>query len=126
MLEHFTLTTADFDVKSNSVYVNTGVTNKTPGMLLIWAEWCGHCQRFKPTFERLQQRFGKNFPLLSIEDSELSRDDSVKRSLNFRGYPTMKFFDQHGKIIGDYTGDRDEESVLKHVCNVFHHCISYH
>lgn len=126
MLEQFRLTPRDFNVKAQDVYINPQRTKRSPGMLLIWAEWCGHCQRFKPTFTNLQRRFGKEFPCLSIEDADLGETDDLKRALNFRGYPTIKFFDQHGKIIGDYSGDRDEDALMKHVCNVFHHCMSYH
>ncbi len=125
MLNNYKITSNNFMVKGNVLYIDSNITDKKPGMLLIWAEWCGHCQRFKPTFSKLQKELGSSFPLLSIEDTDLS-DDNIKSLLNFRGFPTIKFFDQHGKIIGDYSGDRSESSILKHVCNVYHHCIGYH
>jgi thiol-disulfide isomerase/thioredoxin len=125
MLDNYKVKSTNFVVRGNSLYIDTNITNKNPGMLLIWAEWCGHCQRFKPTFSKLQKKLGSSFPMLSLEDNDLT-DNNIKSSLDFRGFPTIKFFDQHGKIMGDYTSDRNESSILKHVCEVYHHCISYH
>ena len=40
--------------------------------------------------------------------------------------PTIKFFDQSGKIIGEYQGDRSKGDLLKQVCKTYHHCVRYH
>lgn len=117
------LTPNDFSIKGNNVYINK---NKNPGMLLIWADWCGHCQRFKPTFNEMCKKLGDEFPCISIEDSELGKDKNLAKSLNFRGYPTIKFFDQNGKIVADYTSERSEKPLYDHICKFYHHCISYH
>lgn len=117
------LRSEDFKITKNGVYINSH--KATPGLLLIHADWCGHCQRFKPTFIELSQELGSTFRCLSIEDSDM--DDDLKRSLNFSGYPSIKFFDQSGKIIADYNGnDRMKTTILKHICDVYHHCIKYH
>ena len=120
------LKSSDFKVTKNGVYVNQKVNGGNPGMLLIFANWCGHCQRFKPTFNELCKELGNDFPCTSIEDSNLD-DNDLKTALDFKGYPTIKFFDQNGKIIGDYNkGDRSKQAMLDHICDLYHHCISYH
>ena len=120
------LKSSDFKVTKNGVYVNQKVNGGNPGMLLIFANWCGHCQRFKPTFNELCKQLGDEFSCTSIEDSNLD-DNDLKTALNFKGYPTIKFFDQNGKIIGDYNkGDRSKQAMLDHICDLYHHCISYH
>ena len=48
------LKSSDFKVTKNGVYVHQKVNGGNPGMLLIFANWCGHCQRFKPTFNELK------------------------------------------------------------------------
>ena len=121
------LTAKNFKVdKQGVVYVDTSITKGNPGMLLIWATWCGYCVSFKPTYNDISMKLSSEFPCLSIEDSQLTGYDSLKSALNFKGYPSIKFFDQNGKIIGDYTGARDENSLLKSICNSYHHCITYH
>ena len=121
------LTHTDFIVNKNGVYLNKQIGGGNPGMILIWADWCGHCQRFKPTFNQLRIQLGKEFPCVSIEDSELKQDENLISALNFQGYPTIKFFDQNGKIIGEYNkGDRSKDAMLNHICEVYHHCMQYH
>jgi thiol-disulfide isomerase/thioredoxin len=125
-MEGLQLTSSDFKVTKNGVYVHSKVNGGNPGMLLIFANWCGHCQRFKPTFNQLCKQLGEDFPCTSIEDSNLD-DANLKNALDFKGYPTIKFFDQNGKIIGDYNkGDRSKQALLDHICELYHHCISYH
>lgn len=120
------LKSSDFKVTKNGVYVNQKVNGGNPGMLLIFANWCGHCQRFKPTFNELCKQLGDEFSCTSIEDSNLD-DNDLKTAFDFKGYPTIKFFDQNGKIIGDYNkGDRSKQAMLDHICDLYHHCISYH
>lgn len=113
-----------FSEKLNGVYINVNKVNKNPGMLLIHATWCGHCVRFLPTFNELSDYVGKDFTCASIESEEIT--DNLKNMLDFRGFPTIKFFDQTGRIIGDYNGNRDKDDILKHICNVYHHCFYNH
>jgi thiol-disulfide isomerase/thioredoxin len=120
------LKSSDFKITNKGVYVNSRITRGNPGLLLIHANWCGHCQRFKPTFNQLCQQLGDDFPCTSIEDTNLD-DDNLKKALDFKGYPSIKFFDQSGKIINEYQGgNRSKDALLSHICDVYHHCIKYH
>ncbi len=116
----------NFQVVGDKVLLDINVSKRKPGLLLIHADWCGHCKRFQPIFDELHTQLGDDFPLLSIEDSDLKQNQELIGALNFRGYPTIKFFDQTGKIMGDYTGDRTKAALVKHICQVFHHCIKFH
>jgi thioredoxin-related protein len=120
------LTTNDFKSNSDGVYINTNITKRNPGMLFIFANWCGFCHRFKDTFNELQQQLGSDFPLVSLEDVELKKNTKLSDSLNVQGFPTIKFFDQNGKIVSDYNKNRDKATILQHICKVYHHCINYH
>jgi thiol-disulfide isomerase/thioredoxin len=121
----FNLTTKDFKINNGNVHVKT---NGNPGLLLIHASWCGHCKNFTPTYQELCRKLNKNgdsFPCLAIENEELKKDGgSLSDALGVEGYPTLKFFDQHGKIVGDYNGNRQEAHLLDTICKVYHHCIT--
>ena len=119
---------SDFKItQDNTVYVKT---NGNPGILLVHATWCGHCKHFVPTFKQISQKLNKNsvtYPCLAIESEYLNKDGGVLASaLGIEGFPTIKFFDQYGKIIGDYNGARDESNILDNICKVYHHCINDH
>ena len=115
------LTKGDFKVNNDGVYVNN---INTPGMLLIWGDFCSHCHRFLPTFNELCDDLGSDFICSSIESEEITND--LRTALNFKGFPTIKFFDQNGKIIGEYSGSRNKENILEYICDVYHHCYKYH
>jgi thiol-disulfide isomerase/thioredoxin len=91
-----------------------------PSMLLIRANWCGHCVRFLDFYKKMAKRLGKTFPLHSIEDTHINKD--LGQALNFKGYPTIKFIDAKGYIMEDYKGERTEEAILAKICQVYHKC----
>lgn len=116
-----TLDASSFKLTGGKLHIK-GVNQ--PGMLLIHADWCGHCKTFKPVYRQLDKKLnssGNAFPLLAIEDTYITKQ--LATALNFRGYPTIKFIDSNGKIIGDYEGPRELESLLSKICEVYHKCV---
>jgi thiol-disulfide isomerase/thioredoxin len=122
------LKSSDFQKYKNSVYINNNSISKTPGILLVWATWCGHCTRFKPIYQELARKLGNDFQTAAIEHSELQKSPSLSSDLDVQYFPTIKFFDQHGKIIATYPDgeERDIPTILKHICKTYHHCIMHH
>jgi thiol-disulfide isomerase/thioredoxin len=116
------LKTSDFKIAKNGVYINN---LNQPAMLLIWASWCGHCHRFIPNFNEICNKLGDKFPCLSIESEELNKSSKLNQALDFKGFPTIKFIDQNGKIIEDYDGDRSKSGILTHICEVYHKCYQF-
>ena len=117
------LNSRSFKIGKGGLYINNKNDNKI-GMMLIWADWCGHCVRFKPDYIKLSQMLNSNkitFPMYSIESTVIEQGDSqFKKNLNFRGFPTIKFIDPSGKILEDYTGGRDIGSLLRAICDKHH------
>lgn len=111
-------------LKSHDFYPNGRIknphviVNNKPGMLLVKAEWCGHCKRFMPTFERLNRRLGNNFPCVYIDESDMTGE--LARELNVRGFPTIMFFDKYGRIIEHYNGSRDENQLIQKIDEMYH------
>jgi thiol-disulfide isomerase/thioredoxin len=112
----------DFTIKGSNVYVNKCDGN--PGMLFIHATWCGFCTKFVSTFNDIADSIGKDFCCASIESEELN--DKLSNVLKIQGFPTIKFFDQNGKIIGEYNKERNKKTILTEICQVYHHCVSKH
>jgi thiol-disulfide isomerase/thioredoxin len=65
-------------------------------LVLVYADWCGHCQRFKPMMEQLE-----NIPERSIQTARI-RDDvfpkSPLASAKIEGYPTLMLVEKNGKV----------------------------
>ena len=112
------LKTRDLKIKGDSVVIS-GVTE--PGMVLIWAGFCGHCTRFKPVYNELDKKIGKGFTMLALEDKQIG-GAVMANAIGLQGYPTIKFVDQNGKIGTEYTGSRSMKDLLQHVCKHYHKC----
>jgi thiol-disulfide isomerase/thioredoxin len=115
-LKGYKLTANNFKIKNGKVFVNSN----TPGMLLCWADYCGHCHRFFPTFNEIFDTVSKGYICASIESKELN--ESLSSALNIKGFPTIVFFDSTGMIIGQYSGDRSKNDLLDTICKVYHYC----
>jgi hypothetical protein len=76
-----------------------------------------------PTFQKLAAKLGSSYPCVAIEHSELAENNRLSTALDFSGFPTIKFFDQSGRIIGEYSGNRSESDLLQHICKMYHHCV---
>ena len=106
----------DFIIVGNTAVLKTNVTKSLPGMLLIYADWCGHCTRFKPVFNKLCSAVGRDFVCASIENEKLEQSPKLSSALNFSGFPTIKFFDDKGNIVGDYpSSNREFDAVLGYI-----------
>jgi thiol-disulfide isomerase/thioredoxin len=112
------LQSSDFNVNNQGTFVK-GMGGK-PGILLVFSNGCGHCTRFKPTFAQLDSRIGRDFNVVALEDKNMS--SQIATSLGIQGYPTLKFFDKSGKIVGEYSGDRSLNSLLEYICKFYHAC----
>ena len=83
---------------------------KGPCVVVIHANWCGHCKTLMPKFENEiveSSNFNKELEGLltlgSIEESEY--DDAAKKSFGeVDGYPTVRYirFSQHGKPMTSF------------------------
>ena len=116
------LTSRDFKLQNGNVYVTKN--NGNPGMLLIWWVACGHCHHFIPTFNEIADTIGSDFVCMSIESESITPD--LSSALGVQGYPSIRFFSQDGKIIGEYNKERKKDTILKEICQVYHHCYERH
>lgn len=116
-----------FTIKKDGVYINHPGSIGTPGMLFIWANFCSHCHTFIPRYKKIAKYLGDEFKCMAIENGQL-KDNKLSDALEIKHFPTIKFFDQNGKIIGTYPSNepREIDPILKYVCNVYHHCTMYH
>jgi glutaredoxin len=80
---------------------------------LYYADWCGHCQRFKPTWEGLKKIFDKN----NIEYSEFedTKDEKVIENAKITGFPTI-MIEKDGNSY-QYDGERSPDAII-HELNI--------
>ena len=87
------------------------LNNSKKKVMLFHANWCGHCEDFKPTWEKLTKYFHDNN--IEYSDHEAS-DKNIMNKYSIKGFPTIKI-QTNNNIISDYTGTRDYDSIVKAV-----------
>lgn len=66
--------------------------------VLIYANWCGHCQMLKPKWEEAKTMLNDNVSVIEIEDSDPYKHDKIEmlnnglngpQKVEVMGYPTL-------------------------------------
>ncbi len=66
-------------------------------IVLIYADWCGHCQTFKKNiWSKLKSMSGRRLPLASVREDQFPKT-SIS-SAKIKGYPTVIVVDKNKKI----------------------------
>lgn len=66
-------------------------------LVFVYADWCGHCQRFKPSMSALE-----SLPNRTIQTARVRDDVFPSSSLNsipVEGYPTLMLVDTKGNAV---------------------------
>lgn len=80
------------------------------------AEWCGHCKKAMPEFEKLVAASPIALPngnkaIVKMLDSDANKDEL--KEFNVRGFPTI-FVSANGKRR-EYPGDRTFDGVMEYI-----------
>jgi thiol-disulfide isomerase/thioredoxin len=57
-------------------------------LVLVYADWCGHCRSFKPDWKSLEAMPDRNVPMVAIND-EMFPKSPLKSMMKIDGYPTV-------------------------------------
>lgn len=87
-------------------------------VLLLYVDWCPHCENFKPEWKKLEALNGTKMnnktvevKAVNCEGSEVEKE--VANDLGVEGYPTIKVMTKNN--VEDYNGARDEASIKNHL-----------
>lgn len=75
-----------------------------PHMVIIYADWCGHCQRAEPVLTKLANKVDGKATVYVIDESDYTGNAA-------KGYPTIKIV--KGGVATDYEGEREVEPMEK-------------
>jgi len=92
---------------------------KGPCVIVIHAEWCGHCKDFMPVYNNEIVK-SKNFDeelkdlltLSSVEEKEYSNSKDLFGEID--GYPTIRYitFDEDGKPLKDNNNNNNNNGTI--------------
>jgi len=83
-----------------------------PMVVWIYADWCGHCQMFLPTWRSLVSS-AKNISFVAIDGASdaFLKDSKTSTYPKVTGYPTIWLFAKGGQVPITYRGQRSSESI---------------
>jgi len=74
--------------------------SKDPILVDFWAEWCGPCQQYGPTFQMVSKEFGDRVQFLKV-NTEKEQDLSAR--LGIRGIPATVLI-KDSKVVDSVSG----------------------
>jgi|APSaa5957512576_1039674.scaffolds.fasta_scaffold45575_2 thiol-disulfide isomerase/thioredoxin len=95
----------------NNYKMMSGGGNGKPTVYLFKADFCGHCQSFKPTWDKLQQQYKERGINFVTYDSD--QDGGMMERYNVMGFPTIIM--ETGNEIKEFDDMRTIEKLSKFI-----------
>ena|SRR5579872_1505821 len=106
------LSVSDFDDKGNLL------NYKGKSIVLFYAEWCGHCQHFKPDYVELSKNGKINYLAVNMSNtSDIMKEKMKDWKFKISGFPTIIGF-YNGQPYSIYQGDRTKDTLLDYINNI--------
>jgi len=114
------------DVRSQSDISNflQRITQGPHTIVMVYADWCGHCQTMKPIFDKASYTPNRNCQVVKVKDDMLSDVNASLKSYNsnvkpleVQGYPTILAVDKNGNTMSEINAVKDL-SVMKSVMEI--------
>jgi len=94
-------------------------SDSPPALIEFYAEWCGHCQHYAPTYVRVAELMHLQEPSVLVGAVNCPSHTSDCSTHNVRSFPTIKLFGAPSdtKGVGVILGpsDREPDSVVRFV-----------
>lgn len=84
-------------------------TSERPVLVDFWAEWCGPCRAFAPTFEKLAERYGNKVVFAKANVDEVPE---LAGRFAIRSIPTILLLKQ-GRVVERWVGARPFDGVAR-------------
>ena len=92
-----------------------GGEDKKPLVIkLFWVDWCGHCNRFKPVWNKLKR---ENTEDVNYVDVNCEKEKELAHKEGIQGFPTIRLYDADGQLLEELEGSRDEDNIKNLIKN---------
>ena len=85
---------------------NSSNSSDLDGLYLFKADWCGHCNAFKPVWKNLKSKLESKIKMITYDSKEHAKEI---KDFNISGYPTIILMNNKNAI--EYSGPRNEQAL---------------
>jgi thiol-disulfide isomerase/thioredoxin len=104
-----------------SIALETFDNQDKPSFVMYYAEWCGHCKRTMPEFEKLKDNYKGSIKIIAINSEDAQYAELIKTQ-EIKGFPTIRYYPSGlSGSYQEYNGGRtqsDFEGFLQSVVGV--------
>jgi thiol-disulfide isomerase/thioredoxin len=101
------------------------IRNAPLTVVLIYANWCGHCHSYMPFFDKMSKTQGRSANMVKVEDKALPAFNAALTT-NFpnaipiepEGYPTLLAVGKNGRVVSSLPVVREEAPNAKMIRSV--------
>ena len=87
--------------------------NKEIQIIFVYAEWCGHCNTFKPEWAKFEGWAKQNG--IKAEKIEGDKNQPLCAKHQIQGFPTILKLDSSGNKVAEYNGARSSEGLIEFI-----------
>jgi thiol-disulfide isomerase/thioredoxin len=96
--------------------------NGQPAFVMYYAEWCGHCKKTKPDFQKLIESYKGPVKIMMV-DCEAPENAKLVKDENIKGFPTIRYYpnglsDGSVESYQEYSGNRTLFDFNQYLNNV--------
>jgi protein disulfide-isomerase A6 len=77
----------------------------------FYAPWCGHCKQLAPAWEKAAKTLKG---VVNVGAVDMTTDEAAGSQYGIQGFPTIKFFGFDKSKPADYSGQRDDSSIVSY------------
>lgn len=89
--------------------------NKDNQILFMYADWCGHCQQFKPEWEAFEGWCKNNGVTCKAINGGDESNGPLIQKYGIEGFPTVLKCDKNGNKISEYLGARNQAGLIAYI-----------
>jgi thiol-disulfide isomerase/thioredoxin len=98
----------DIETEADLPKLKAAMKNAPVMLVFIHADWCGHCQTFKPNWKEYKSTPGRNIPMVSVNEKVLSKSPFSNAKID--GYPSNIIYSPKDGSLASFKKENGEET----------------